>query len=63
MEQTGLQFSRASSSVKPHLLEVSTTNSPLGVEGELVVVEDEVDVEDVVVSGVVMGLLEGGEVV
>jgi hypothetical protein len=33
------------------------------VEDELVVVEDEVDVEDVVVSGVVMGLLEGGEVV
>jgi hypothetical protein len=32
-------------------------------EDELVVVDDEVDVEDVVVSGVVMGLLEGGEVV
>jgi hypothetical protein len=32
-------------------------------EDELVVVDDEVDVEDVLVSGVVMGLLEGGEVV
>jgi hypothetical protein len=33
-------------------LEVSTTNSPLGMEDELVVVDDEVDVEDVLVSGV-----------
>ena len=63
MEQTGLQFSRASSSLKPHLFEVSTTKSPLGVEEELVLVEIEVDVEDVLVSGVVVGLLVGVDVV
>lgn len=32
-------------------------------EEELVVVEVEVDVEDVLVSGVVVGLLVGGDVV
>lgn len=58
-----MQFSRASSSLKPHLFEVSTTNSPSGMEEELVVVEVEVDVEDVLVSGVVVGLLVGGDVV
>ena len=63
MEQTGLQFSRASSSLKPHLFEVSTTKLPLGIEEELVVIEVEVDVEDVLVSGVVVGLLVGGDVI
>ena len=58
-----MQFSRASSSLKPHLFEVSTTKLPIGIEEELVVVEVEVDVEDVLVSGVVVGLLVGGDVV
>jgi hypothetical protein len=57
--QTGLQFSLASSSEKPHLLEVSTTSSPLFDEEVVVVVE----VEEVVVSGEVTGLLVGAAVV
>lgn len=54
-----MQFSLASNSVKPHLLEVSMTNSPVA---EDVVVVVEVVVVDVVVSGVGTGLLVGAAV-
>lgn len=53
-----MQFSLASSSVNPHLLDVSAINSPFVEEVVLVVVE----VEDVDVSGVDTGLLVGEEV-
>jgi len=52
-----LQFSLASSSVNPHLLEVSAINSPFADEVVVVVVE----VEDVDVTGVDTGFLVGGE--
>lgn len=57
-----MQFSLASNSVKPHLLEVSMTNSPVA-EDVVVVVAVEVVVVDVVVSGVGTGLLVGAAVV
>jgi len=50
--------------VKPHLLEVSITNSPSGIdELEEVVVLVDVEVDDVLVSGVMTGLLVGEAVV
>lgn len=52
-----MQFSLASSSVNPHLLEVSAINSPFADEVVVVVVE----VEDVDVTGVDTGFLVGGE--
>ena len=52
-----MQFSLASSSVNPHLLEVSAINSPFADEVVVVVVE----VEDVDVSVVDTGFLVGGE--
>ena len=53
-----MQFSLASSSVNPHLLEVSAINSPFADEVVVVVV---VEVEDVDVTGVDTGFLVGGE--
>ena len=52
-----MQFSLASSSVNPHLLEVSAINSPFADEVVVVVVE----VEDVDVTGVDTGFFVGGE--
>ena len=52
-----MQFSLASSSVNPHLLEVSAINSPFADDVVVVVVE----VEDVDVTGVDTGFLVGGE--
>lgn len=52
-----MQFSLASSSVNPHLLEVSAINSPFADEVVVVVVE----VEDVDITGVDTGFLVGGE--
>ena len=58
-----MQFSLASSSVNPHLLEVSAINSPSADEVVVIlVVVVVVEVEDVDVSGVVTGFLVGREV-
>ena len=54
--QIDLQFSLASSSVKPHRFEVSTTNSPSDDDVVVVLVVDVVD------SGIDVGLLVGGAV-